>query len=607
MQNLKYPQRCAHELFQVQADLTPDASALIFQGEVTTYGALESCADRLAGELEARGLEREQLVGIYLRNTPQAILSLVAVLKTGAAFVPLDANHPPERIARILEDSRPAMVLTSSDLIGHLNGSASLKICVDDALNQSGLNGRRSRATTAYLDGAAAVIYTSGSTGVPKGVIRTHRGIVSRLAWTTLAADEICCHCMSLTYGLSQERLFLPLMYGRPLVIMQDDVIKDPRKVASFIVSNGITDITLVPALLRQLLACPADLRRCRLRTVAVGSAPLGPELIARFREVLPKAGLINAYGSSEAGSAIRGYVQDVDPTKPVPIGRPVAGCEAYILDPDLQPVTDGRMGEVFISGPSLARGYLFAPALTAASFVPNPHDSAGGRMYRTGDIGCYLPDGAIGLAGRADRRVKVRGFRVELGEIEQALRQHQAIDDCAITNREVNSDSWLTAYVVYRTEQSATVTELRQHLLKTLPDHMVPRTFVSLKSLPVNHAGKLDFAALPAFDMPRPDIATAYKPPDTPLKCALVGIWEERLGKRGLGTADSFIHVGGDSVMATDIALTIAETFEIPAPLTLLFEFPTIDELATYIENTRENMGGCDRLERLAPQTSHA
>lgn len=579
-----YPPRCAHVLFDEQARASPDADALICLSRRVSYRETNALADIYARKLTRLGVGPERFVGVHFTSSVEAIVAVLSVLKAGGAFVPMDPGYPKDRLQYIVRDCGLSIVLTSRELAEAFPLDVADVLVVDaEARSDDDESFQPSAGVT--LDNAACLLYTSGSTGQPKGVVRTHRGIVSRLEWVALASDDVCCHNMSLNVGFSQERLFLALMSGLPLAVVPDKVCGDPAAFLSALEAAAVTNVTLVPQTLRQLLealSAPSAPRLSHLKTIAVGGSTLPHELVEDIARVLPHIELVNAYGTTESGSVIRGPVPR-DGHEPVPIGHPVKGAVVHVLDADMEPVAAGMVGELCISAPCLARGYLHRPEATAERFVPDPFAAIdGARLLQTGDRGMRLPDGRIVPMGRLDRQVKIRGYRIELGEVESAVRRHRAVTDVVVVAEPVrHGDARLIAYVVTAGEEKVTASSMRAVLSQSLPEHMMPSAWVFLSRLPRSSAGKVDTSALPPPAGTRPELAVPYEPPVRPIDAAIAEIWEDVLGIHPVGAMDNFFELGGDSLLAASVSAAAADLFNIEVQPQLLFEHQTIRTFA--------------------------
>ncbi|HST62152.1 MAG TPA: amino acid adenylation domain-containing protein, partial [Longimicrobium sp.] len=536
--------RCLHELVEAQAARTPDATALVFEGEPLTYAELNRRANRLAHHLRSLGVGPDARVGLCVERSLEMMVGLLAVLKSGGAYVPLDPAYPAERLAYMLDDSDPAVVLSQRALRDGIGSTGAPVLELDEAAPAWGhhlaTNPERGTLTPEHL---AYVIYTSGSTGRPKGVGVPHRAVVNALSWMQdlagLAADDTVLHKTPYSFDASLRELLPALLVGARLVLARPEGHRDPAYLLELMQREGITTLHAVPSLL-QALVDEGGLAACHaLRTVMCGGEALPAELVRRFADQAPWARLYNVYGPTEAAVDVTAWpcTGRPDASAMTPIGSPMANVRIYLLDPAGEPVTVGVAGELHIGGVQVARGYLGRAALTAERFVPDPFSTEGGaRLYRTGDRARWRADGAIEYLGRLDFQVKVRGFRIELGEIEGALRGSEGVADCVVVAREdVPGEKRLVAYVVGDVEAGA----LREHLLRELPEYMVPAAFVSLDALPLTANGKLDRKALPA-----PEYASAeekHVAPRTPVEEVLAGIWAEVLRLERVGVEESF------------------------------------------------------------------
>lgn len=580
-----YPSKCAHELFLEQAVQKPNAAAMICRDRQWTFGETNQLASDVAWRLQDLCFGGEKRVGIYLDHSPETVIAVLGALKAGAAFVPIDPREAPARLNRILDDSGVVAIVTSARYEKSLPDTKAEVLRIE--LTWSGNTPSRpgDGLHGVELDNAACIIYTSGSTGWPKGVVRSHRGIVSRLAWARPKLDDVQCFNMSLSYGFSQERLLVQLMCGLPLVITGDTQVSD--SFVSDLEAGQVTDLTLSPGALRQLLSLGQQKLSHleKLRTVAVGSAVLSFNVVQEFRRTLPRTKLINAYGATETGSVIRGEVPETWHSDIVPIGRPVSNVGVWVVDDSGDPVDDGVAGEIYLAAPSLARGYLNHPKLTAERFIPNSFDpSFGERLYRTGDRG-RIREGQIEFLGRADRQVKIRGFRIELGEVEVALAQHELVREAIVVSAETNGDRHLVAYVAPKPETGSSEQVLRGYLLERLPEYMVPALFVWLSQLPRSLNGKVDVGSLPAPEPSRPETGCVYVAPRNAVESEVAEIWADVLGLDRVGMDDNFLDLGGDSLLATQVISRIRSRFHVEILLASFLQWPTAGELSQWIQ----------------------
>ncbi|HEX2078883.1 MAG TPA: amino acid adenylation domain-containing protein, partial [Longimicrobium sp.] len=574
---------CLHELVEAQVRRTPDATALVFEGEPLTYAELNRRANRLAHHLRSLGVGPDARVGLCLERSLEMMVGLLAVLKAGGAYVPLDPAYPAERLAYMLADSDPAVVLSQRELRDRIGSTGAPVLELDEAAPAWGhrpvTNPERGTLTPEHL---AYVIYTSGSTGRPKGVGVPHRAVVNALSWmqdlSGLAADDAVLHKTPYSFDASLRELFPPLLVGGRLVLARPEGHRDPGYLLELVQRERITTLHAVPLLL-QALVDEGGLAACdALRTVMCGGEALPAELVRRFSRQAPRARLYNVYGPTEAAVDVTAWpcTGRPDAAAITPIGSPMANVRIYLLDPAGEPVPVGVAGELHIGGVQVARGYLGRSAMTAERFVPDPFSVEGGaRLYRTGDRARWRADGAIEYLGRLDHQVKVRGFRIELGEIEAVLRRHESVADCVVMARAEAGEPRLVAYVVGEAQAEA----LRAHVRRSLPEYMVPAAFVFLEALPLTPNGKLDRKALPA-----PELASAeerYVAPRTPVEEVLAGIWAEVLRLERVGVEESFFELGGHSLLATRVVSRVRELFGVELPLRALFEGPRVAELA--------------------------
>ena len=421
-----YPERCLScmSLFEEQVE-TPDAAAVVFGKERLTYRELNARANKLAHYLQSQGVVAESRVGIWMERSLDMMVALLGTLKAGGAYVPLDPSYPQERLAFMLEDAQAPVLLTMEKFLEDLPAYAGHVVCMDKDFEAIAGGSEENPISDITADSAAYVIYTSGSTGTPKGVIGLHRGVVNRLSWMwrvyPFKDGEVCCQKTYLSFVDSVWEIFGPLLKGVPTVIIPEEVVKDPHLLVDNLAAAHVSRIVLVPSLLRVLLDSFGDLQKrlFDLKIWVSSGEEISVELAQRFGQVMPEAKLINLYGSSEVSADVSCYeVADGRLDRCIPIGRPIDNASIYILDSHLRPVPIGVPGELYIGGVGLARGYLNQPDLTAERFIPSPFGQEE-VLFKTGDLGRYLPDGNIEYLGRRDHQVKVRGFRIELGEIE--------------------------------------------------------------------------------------------------------------------------------------------------------------------------------------------
>jgi amino acid adenylation domain-containing protein len=579
-----------HQLFERQASLRPDAPALLFKDQALTFSEINSRANQLAGHLLSCGLEPEARVGVMLPRTPDALVALLAIFKAGGCYLPLDPEYPPERLAFMLEDAAVALLITEESLRVHLPEQTAPVITLDDEqLAQQSIENVENEVRPEQL---VYIIYTSGSTGRPKGVSVEHHQLLHTLqsAQEVLQLTEADClpSIASFSFDISLlELLCAPLAGGRCLLVSTHGALE--ATVTAGVLQEA-TVLHAVPGLMRRFVSVARESATTgrQLRLVLVGGEAVAPELLAEMQQVWSSADVRVLYGPTEATIICASY--DVSSEGAIDhqmIGRPLPNTVLRILDQAGKLVPIGVDGEICIGGAGLGRGYLGRADLTAERFVADEYSTcAGARIYRTGDRGRYLPDGNIGFTGRMDEQVKVRGFRIELGEIESVLREHQSVKDAVVIALEdKGNEKRLGAYVVTAQDASRNISELRSHLKERLPEYMIPSAFVYVDALPLTSHGKIDRRALPAPDAERPALAEAFIAPRTPTEKSLASIWTKLLGINRVGSNDNYFELGGDSLLATQLVSQVRRVFEVELPLVNLFQYPTLAELATSIE----------------------
>jgi amino acid adenylation domain-containing protein len=599
-------ERSLHQLVEEQVERTPDAPALIFQSQQLTYRDLNARANQLARRLRQLGVGPETLVAVCAERSVEMVVGLLGVMKAGGAYVPLDPEYPRSRLAVMLEDAGPPVLLTQEHLLDVLPEHNIPTICLDrDWHSLAGESIENPPVITTGKD-QAYMIYTSGSTGKPKGVPNVHEGIVNRLLWMQdaycLDGNDRVLQKTPYSFDVSVWEFFWPLMTGACLVVARQEGHKDPSYLVDLIVEQKITTIHFVPSMLRIFLETEGVERCHSLRRVICSGEALPFELQQRFFERLG-AELHNLYGPTEAAVDVSYWQCRPDSgLGVVPIGKPIWNTQLYILDKYLQPVPVGVPGELHIGGVNLSRGYLKQPELTAQKFIHDPFGrEPGARLYKTGDLTRFLRDGNIEYLGRIDHQVKLRGFRIELGEIETTLDSHPGVGQSVVLAREDEPrNQRLVAYIVphpdnRRVDDGATeesqsaslVAGLRRWLTEKLPVFMVPSAFVVLDAMPLSPNGKINRGALPAPEQSR-DAGAIYVTPRTPLEEMLVQIWKEVLHVDIIGVHDNFFTLGGHSLLVTQVVSRIRKLAHLEVPLRAFFEAPTIGELALRVEEMK-------------------
>ena len=582
-----------HGLFEEQVRRTPDAVAVAYEGRAVTYAELNRRANRVAHALRERGVGPDVRVGVCLKRSPEMVVALLAALKAGGCYVPLDPEYPAERLLFMLGDARVSALLTSDAQFPRLPAEARQTPClvVGRVAPPEGrpFDDPRGGASGENL---AYVIYTSGSTGRPKGAMNTHRAICNRLRWMQeaygLSADDRVLQKTPFGFDVSVWEFFWPLITGARLVLARPEGHRDPAYLARLVNEESVTTLHFVPSMLEVFVESGA-ISECRgLRRVISSGEALPYELQQRFfRE--SRAELHNLYGPTEAAVDVTYWACEREPGRRfVPIGRPIANTRIHLLDPNGEPVPVGVPGELYIGGAGLARGYLDRPGLTAERFVPDAEaGEAGARLYRTGDLARYHAGGEIEFLGRLDFQVKVRGFRIELGEIEAVLRAHEAVRECVVVAREDEAGApRLVAYVVFAESASPPPAgELRAFVQTTLPEYMTPALFVALERIPLTPNGKVDRAALPRPEAPAG--GAEYVEPSGEVERALAAAWQEVLGLERVGAHDNYFDLGGDSIRAIQIA-SLLHRQDLELRVRHLFQFPTVESLAPHVRPLR-------------------
>ncbi|MCP3140924.1 non-ribosomal peptide synthase/polyketide synthase [Pyxidicoccus xibeiensis] len=575
---------CLHELFEAQALRTPQAPAVEFEGTVLTYGQLDARANQLARHLVSLGVGPEVPVALCLPRGLELVVALLGVLKAGGAYLPMDPLLPRERLALMLEDSGATVVLTHSSVRTSVPPREGVRTIMldEDAASLSHHSGD-SRPRRAAPENLAYLLYTSGSTGRPKGTLLQHQGVCNLVTHEARAygigPGSRVLQFASLSFDLSVEEIFTTLTSGGCLVMAPLEKLMPGEPLHAFLKEHRLTVVSLTPG---ALAATPSEGLE-DLRTVISGGEAVSADVVSRWA---PGRTFLNTYGPTEA-TVIATLTECVPSTGEPPIGRPFANTRAYVLDARLRPVPVGTPGELYLSGVGLARGYLGQPGLTAERFLPDPFSrEPGARMYRTGDVARWQQDGQLAFVGRADSQVKIRGFRVELGEVEQALNVVAGVRQAVVLARPDSAGTkQLVAWVAMPGEPKLTASELRARLEQRLPGYMVPGAFVVLDALPLTANGKVDRKALPAPRLER-EADEGFVPPRTDAERALAEIWQEVLGLKRVGARDNFFELGGHSLLATQVASRIRQRFGTQFPLRVLFEFPTLEQVAARLDS---------------------
>jgi amino acid adenylation domain-containing protein len=591
-------QLCIHQLFESQVERSPEDLAVMSEDEQLTYDELNRRANQVAHYLKAGGIQSEELVGVSMARSPEMMVAILGVLKAGAAYVPLDPTYPKERLATMLEDANPSVLLTQQRLLKNLPPSKAQVICMDSDWQQIAHASTKNPQTEVTPKNLAYVIYTSGSTGKPKGVMIEHRSLVNFTAGASreyhIKPGDRLLQFASLSFDASAEEIYPCLTSGATLVLRNEPML---TSISSFLEKCQAWEITILdlPTAywheLTEYLATTGTALPPSVRLVIIGGERVLPQRLEMWHKTVgQQVRLVNTYGPTEATIV----ATTCDITSPVnqslleaPIGRPIQNTEIYLLDSELQPVPVGITGQLHIGGLGLARGYLHHPELTAESFIANPFSKQeNSRLYKTGDLARFLPDGQIVFCGRADHQVKIHGFRIEPGEIESAILNHPMVQDVIVLAREeLPGEKRLVAYLVPQPEHPTSQAKLedgvREFLSSRLPAYLVPSAYVMLDALPINPSGKLDHQALPVPDLSKKSVGSAYVKPQNPLQYQLVQIWEELFDYRPIGIRDNFFELGGHSLLSVRLMGRLEQTFGKRLQLATLFAGATIEHLA--------------------------
>jgi amino acid adenylation domain-containing protein/non-ribosomal peptide synthase protein (TIGR01720 family) len=575
-----------HQLIEQQVELTSDAIALVFEEQELTYQELNQRANQLAHYLIAQGVKPEDKVGIAVERSVGMVVSLLAVLKSGAAYVPIDPELPQARIEYIVESSEIKLLLSQSHLSADI--TAGLDVVSLVMLDKLDITDFRTENPNITIKGEQLVyvIYTSGSTGKPKGVANTHGALYNRLAWMqeaySLTSEDKILQKTPFGFDVSVWEFFWPLMYGAQLVVAPVGIHKDPEVLIKTINQYQISTLHFVPSMLQAFIASESATSCTSLTRIVCSGEALPAPLQATTLQKLPQAQLYNLYGPTEAAIDVTHWTCTGNGDVPVPIGAPISATSTYVLDSGLNLVPEGSIGELYLGGAGLARGYLNRTDLTSASFIANPFSEEGGRLYRTGDLVRWNAHGELEYLGRIDHQVKIRGFRIELGEIEGALLKQNDVHEAVVIAREYQGNARLVAYVAASENSELDTQQVQTNLMKVLPNYMVPALVIVLKTLPKNQNGKVDRKTLP-----EPDFVSGsqYQEPEGEVEAQLAKIWCEVLGIEKVGRHDNFFELGGHSLSAVQVRSRINQHYSINIPLKLLFEGTSLSEFCQLIE----------------------
>jgi amino acid adenylation domain-containing protein len=601
---------CFHQLFEAQTERTPDFIAVECEGEQLTYDQLNRNANRLARLLVNQGIICESVVALLSNRNIDMLVSILAIFKAGGAYLPLDPNHPIDRLTQALGQSDARLVLVAEEFIPTileaLEGIASplrpsilvIDELPEDSTEEVNLTSRSSPRSLAYI------IYTSGSTGRPKGAMIEQRGMVNHLSAKVkglglTSADRVAENA-SQSFDVSMWQFLSPLLVGGRTVIFTDEVAHDALRLLVEVEDKAVSVIETVPSLLRIMLEAADQVSSDKpalssLRWMLSNGEPLTIDLCHQWFNAYPNVPLINAYGPTECSDDVTHYFIHHSPSEAViymALGRPLENMQLYILDARGLPVPIGVRGEIYVGGIGVSRGYINDASRTGEVFLPDPFgEEAGARLYKTGDLGRYLNDGNIDFLGRIDHQVKVRGFRIELGEIEVALSQYPKVKDVVVASRDDKpGNKRIIAYVVPASGDLITINEMQRHLKQRLPDYMIPSAFIIMESLPLSSNGKVDRKALPALNQFRPEMESKFTPPRDLIEEIVADIWADVLGLERVGVYDNFFDLGGHSLLATQVISRIREALNVEIQVRRIFEMPTVAELAGSIESSMKS-----------------
>ena len=596
-----------HQLFEAQVQRTPQAVAVKIGGRSLTYAELNSHANQLARHIQGLGAGPEKVVGIYLERSHEMLVAMLAALKTGAAYLPLDPAYPAQRLAFMLHDTRARIILTRQELLPELPAHAASVLCLDSDRAKISSENTQDLAARVGRENQVCIFYTSGSTGQPKGVAITHGALLnytlSAIKSYQLQARDRVLQFASMSFDASLEEIYPCLCVGATLILRTDEMLDSVSKFLSHCTDANISLLPLPTAYWHEIVSwqelkdLSVDEILPTVRLVIIGGERALPERLAVWQKsATNRIVLANTYGPTEGTIVVTRYkINGAGPQelagKEIPIGWPIENARLYVLDAANQLVPFGMPGELHIGGLALARGYLGRPDLTAEKFIPDPFSGQpGARLYKTGDLVRFLPDGSVEYRGRTDHQVKIRGYRIEPGEIEAALEKHEAVKDAVVSVREDDPGlKKLVAYIVFREGMAATPGDLRNYLKPKLPDYMLPSAFVLLQKLPTTSTGKIDRQALPAPSRDRAEAKHDLVPPRTPTEELVASVWMSVLKLDRIGVHENFFELGGHSLLATQIVARISDTLHIDLPLRRLFEALTIAELSIIVDQLIE------------------
>ncbi|KEO82562.1 hypothetical protein EL26_14340 [Tumebacillus flagellatus] len=595
------PYDTVHQMFELQVERTPDAVAIVCDGHAFTYRELNARANQLAHRLREWGVQKDTLVAVYLERTSDLPPALYGVLKAGGAYVPLDPTYPEERLSAILEDANCPIVLTVRSLRDKLPDHGARVLCLDEEAQELAARPDGNPEPMTDSHGLMYLLYTSGSTGKPKGVMIEHHSVVnlfvdlSRVNPPT--GDDVMLALASISFDISVAELFWTVCQGITTVLVPydgeqygnyDRFLQLPQQ-------YGIGPVTMMqttPSRGKMLFDEPGSQRfLASLQTWWFAGEPLPTAFIENLRAKTP-AVIVNLYGPTETTVYSTVYVSAGGETLPfLPMGRAIINTKLYVLDEERQPVPIGAKGELYIANRGVGRGYLNRPDLTAERFLADPFSgTSGGRMYKSGDLARYLPDGTLEILGRSDDQVKIRGFRIEIGEVESVLAQHPGVEKCAVTVWQKDTmEKRLVGYVVPKNDQSVTAESLRKFLAEQLPEYMIPSMFMPVGEIPLTPNGKTDRKSLPKPDVDAMVSEQEYVAPRNEMEEQVAAIWSAVLGKEAVSVESKFYELGGDSILALQVVSRLQTAFEMEFPIAAFFDHPTVASQAKLIDELIE------------------
>ncbi|SHK10285.1 non-ribosomal peptide synthetase [Paramaledivibacter caminithermalis] len=585
-------EKCIHQLFEEQALKTPESIAVKYNDSQLTYSQLNKKSNQLALVLREKGVKPNDIVAIITEKSLEMIIGILGILKAGGAYLPIDPSYPLDRIKYMLENSKANLLLTCGDIANEIGFEGQTLYLEDKELYNnmvSKISNNNKSTDRAYI------IYTSGSTGSPKGVAVSHKSLHNFLCTLyeqfegKVGSEDNCLSLANISFDVSVGEIFLPIVYGAKLLLFDNEMVVDVHKVAQTILDENITFTYIPPALLKEIhkliLKLKSD-KEVKLNKLLVGVEPIRFDTLEAYKQLNKEICIVNGYGPTEATICATMYRYDgnINDNDYVPIGRPVNNSKIYILDKNNNPVPVGVPGEICISGVLLAEGYLNLPKLTESKFVSNPFEK-GKLMYKTGDIGKWLSDGNIQFIGRSDNQIKLRGYRIELEEIEKTLLSHAEVKEAVVIVREIEpNNKLLTAYVVMEGGSALSENGLRKYLEKWLPSYMIPSIFVKLDALPLNQNGKVDRKALPDPVIEK-QTTKECEEALTEVEKKLIEITEKLLNIKGVSINDNFFRIGGNSLLTIRFISEIEETFNISLSMMDFIDLPVLFEIAKTIE----------------------